>query len=51
MTVTVRDHGKKQLLVRASAQYNAAAIVDPQPYQEFFAALEKAMFLTAHDAD
>jgi len=51
MTVSVRDHGAKQTLVRASAQYNQTAIEDPQPYQRFFTALEKAMFLTAHDAD
>jgi hypothetical protein len=51
MTVSVRDHGTKQTLVRASAQYNQTAIEDPQPYQQFFTALEKAMFLTAHDAD
>ncbi len=51
MTVSVRDHGAKQTLVRASAQYNQTAIEDPQPYQQFFTALEKAMFLTAHDAD
>ena len=51
MTVSVRDHGTKQTLVRASAQYNQTAIEDPLPYQQFFTALEKAMFLTAHDAD
>ena len=51
MTVSVRDHGTKQTLVRASAQYNQMAIEDPLPYQQFFTALEKAMFLTAHDAD
>ncbi len=51
MTVSVRDHGTKQTLVRASAQYNQTAIEDPLPYQQFFTALEKAMFLTAHNAD
>jgi hypothetical protein len=51
MTVSVRDHGTKQTLVRASAQYNQTSIEDPLPYQQFFTALEKAMFLTAHDAD
>ncbi len=51
MTVSVRDHGPQQLLVRANAQYNVTAIEDPLPYQQFFAALEKAMFLTAHQAD
>ncbi len=51
MTVTVRPRGKKQLLVRASAQYNRAAIEEPGPYRDFFTALEKAMFLTAHHVD
>jgi hypothetical protein len=51
MTVTVRPHGKAQLAVRASAQYNLTAVSDPKPYQQFFAALEKAMFLTANEVD
>ncbi len=51
MTVSVRDRGKSQLIVRASAQYNITAIEDPQPYQQFFTALEKALFLTAHEVD
>ncbi len=42
MTVTVRTSGAKQLLVRASAQYNLQAVSDPAPYQQFFAALEKS---------
>jgi hypothetical protein len=50
-TVTVRPRGETQLLVRANAQYNVQPITDPEPYQQFFAALEKAMFLTAHHAD
>lgn len=51
MTVTVKPHGKKQTAVRANAQYNVTAVEDPEPYQQFFAALEKAMFLTAHEVD
>jgi hypothetical protein len=51
ITVTVRPRGETQLLVRANAQYNIQPINDPEPYQQFFAALEKAMFLTAHQAD
>lgn len=51
MTVTVRSRGKTQLLVRANAQYNVTPITDPEPYKQFFTALEKAMFLTAHQAD
>jgi len=48
MTVTVRPRNERQLLVRASAQYNLRAVESPEPYQNFFAALEKAIFLTAH---
>jgi len=51
MTVTVRPRGETQLLVRANAQYNVQPVTDPEPYQQFFASLEKAMFLTAHQAD
>jgi hypothetical protein len=51
MTVTVRSRGTAQIVVRASAQYNMRAVSDAVPYQEFFAALEKAMFLTAHQID
>ncbi len=48
LTVTVRPSGTTQLLVRVNAQYNLRAIEDPQQYQDFFTALEKAMFLTAN---
>lgn len=51
MTVSVRPRGEEQLLVRASAQYNIVAVTDPQPYQQFFTALEKAIFLEAHDVE
>lgn len=51
ITVTVRPRGETQLLVRANAQYNVQPITDPEPYQQFFIALEKSMFLTAHQAD
>ncbi len=51
MTVSVRPRGETQLLVRANAQYNLRAVEDPQPYQQFFDALGKAMFLAAHQVD
>jgi len=51
MTVTVQPRGETQLVVRANAQYNIEAVEDPLPYQQFFTALEKAMFLTAHQVD
>lgn len=51
MTVTVRPRGTTQTAVRASAQFNLTAVSDAAPYQQFFAALEKAMFLTANAVD
>lgn len=51
MTVTVRPRGKKQLLVRANAQYGIKAVEDAETYQDFFTALEKSIFLTAHKVD
>lgn len=51
MTVTVRLRGESQMLVRANAQYQLVAVEDPEPYQQFFTALGKAMFLTAHQVD
>lgn len=51
MTVSLRPRGQKQTLVRANAQYQARMVEDPHPYQQFFASLQKAMFLTAHKVD
>ncbi len=51
MTVTVRPKGDKQMIVRANAQYGLTAIETPEQYQDFFTTLEKAMFLTANQAD
>ncbi len=44
MSVTVQPRGE-QMVVRANAQYNLKAIEDPGPYQDFFAALNKGLFL------
>jgi hypothetical protein len=51
MTVIVREKDKSRLLVRANAQYGIKAINLPQPYQDFFDALGKSVFLTAHQID
>lgn len=51
LTVTVRPRGETQLLVRANAQYNIEPVEEPEPYQQFFSALEKAMFLAAQEVD
>jgi len=53
MTVTVQARDRTQLVVRANAQCKnrpntgAVAIEEPGPYQDFFAAYEKSMFLSA----
>jgi hypothetical protein len=51
MTVSVRPRGETQLLVRASAQYNLTQVTEPEPYQQFFAALSKSLFLAAQQVD
>lgn len=51
MTVSVRERGPKEMVVRANAQLNTTPITDPAPYQAFFVALERAMFLSAHSVD
>lgn len=51
MTVTVRQRGEKQTLVRANAQYNVTTVETPEPYQDFFNALGKSAFLTAHEVE
>jgi hypothetical protein len=51
MTIIVRPRGETRLAVRASAIYNNKPIEDPMPYQDFFTALEKGIFLTAQQID
>ncbi len=51
LTASVRPRGETQLLVRANAQYNNTTVDNPEPYQDFFVALEKAMFLTAQQVE
>ena len=51
MTVSVRPRGETQLLVRVNARFGINAINDPEPYQDFFAAFSKAMFLEAQEVD
>lgn len=51
MTVTVRERGTAQMVVRASAQFNNRPVEEPKLYQDFFTSLEKSMFLSAHQVD
>lgn len=51
MTVTVRERDGTRLLVRANARFNERPIEDPKSYQDFFVALDKAVFLTSQNVD
>ena len=51
VTVTARPRGTTQTLVRASAAFRQGVVTTPVTYQDFFVALEKAMFLTAQQVD
>ncbi len=46
MTVTVRSRGS-QVVVRAAVQFGIESVEDPEPYQEFFATLDKSRFLAS----
>ena len=48
ITVSVRPKGNDRMVVRANAQFNVTPIDDPEQYQDFFASLEKSLFLAAH---
>ena len=45
VTVTVRPHGTDQMQIRANAIFNNKPITEPKVYQNFFAALERSLFL------
>jgi hypothetical protein len=51
MVVTIRARGRDSVAVRSSAQYNLDAVSDAVPYQQFFSALGRSMFLTANEVD
>jgi hypothetical protein len=51
ITVSVRSRGDKQMIVRSNAQYNLQTVEDPEPYQQFFTALSKALFLEAQQLE
>jgi hypothetical protein len=51
MTVTVLPRGEKQIVVRANASLGINPIVQPEPYQDFFSSLSKAMFLEAQNVN
>ncbi len=51
MTVSVRNKNGNRVSVRANARLGEQAIANPKTYQDFFVALDKAMFLTLHKVD
>lgn len=51
MSVAVRPRDPTTMIVRANCNIDHLPVVDPEPYRQFFLALEKAMFLEAHPID
>jgi len=51
MTVTVVQRGEEKVSVRANARIGENAVTDATTYQDFFVALDKAMFLTLQRVD
>ncbi len=51
MTVTVREKGTERIAVRANARIGEQSVTNPKTYQDFFVALDKAMFLTLNKVD
>jgi hypothetical protein len=51
MSVTVVQRAAEKVSVRANARIDERAINDAETYQDFFVALDKAMFLTLNKVD
>ena len=51
MTITVAEREGAQVSVRANARVGERSVDDAETYQDFFVALDKAMFLTAQRVD
>ena len=45
VTVTVRPQAGGKMLIRANAIYDNAPLEDPKAYQNFFASLQRALFI------
>ena len=46
VTVTVRPEAEGRMMIRANAIYNNKPIEDPKVYQNFFATLERSLFVS-----
>lgn len=51
MTVTARERPDERVAVRANARLGENGIDDAQTYQDFFVALDKALFLSRNRVD
>ncbi len=51
MTVTVVEKDAGRISVRVNARIGENSVTDAATYQDFFVALDKAMFLTQHKVD
>jgi len=51
MTVTAREKPGNRIAIRANGRLGEHGIDDPRTYQDFFIALDKAMFLTRNQID
>lgn len=49
VTVTVRPQSDGRMLVRANAIYNHTPIDDPKVYQNFFATLDRSLFINKEE--
>lgn len=45
VTVTVRDEGGRNMTIRANALFDNQPITDPEVYRNFFATLERSLFV------
>ena len=48
VTVTVRQETPERMMIRANAIFNNKPIEDPKVYQNFFATLERSVFINAN---
>ena len=48
VTVTVREQTGGKMLIRANAIYNNEPVTDPKVYQNFFATLERSLFIVGN---
>ena len=49
VSVTVRPQADGRMLVRANAIYNRSPVDDPKVYQNFFATLNRSLFITREE--